>query len=295
VSPRVRPTVTLLATALTALVTLGASGVAASPEPAPIVVGIVLREAGPAFAVIQDPATAKAGFYGVGARIGGALVTAILADRVILEAGDQRTQLRLATSASAGASSSATGPVPLAFSSPAMRPTPRTSTPDDDPAPSPYARIATVSAAAGSTGGDSSSGGSGGGQAMGIAGQTGGPAVGSSGTQGAISVTMTVTGQLHNGSSLQAAEFSATTLRDLLVAMSYSNVSGSHRQRLEFYAPDGSLYQRLSGAVAPSTQTLLPVGGTWITDHALFGGWRVDLYLDRETSPIASHGFTLTP
>jgi hypothetical protein len=294
VSPRARKTATWLATALTALVTLGASPVAANTEPTPIVIGIVLREVGPPFAVIQDPATAKAGFYGVGARIGGALVAAILADRVILEAGDQRTQLRLATSAAAGASSSTVGQAPLGSPAP-PRPTPRTSTPADDPAPSPYARIAAVSAAAGSTGGDGSSGGSGGGQTMGIAGQTGGPAVGSSGTQGGISVTMTVTGQLHNGTSLQAAEFSATTLRDLLVAMTYTNVSGSHRQRLEFYAPDGSLYQRLSGAVAPSTQTLLPVGGTWITDHALFGGWRVDLYLDRETSPIGSHGFTLMP
>jgi hypothetical protein len=291
-SPRARPMTTWLATALIALGALGASPVGASPEPTPIVVGIVLREAGTPFAVIQDPATSKAGFYGIGARIGGARVTEILADRVILETGDQRTQLRLATSA-ASPSIGAAGQAPLTSLAPAPRPTPRTGGPADEPSPSPYARIASVSAAAGSTGG--SDGGAGGGPAMGIAGQTGGPAVGTSGTQGGMSVTMTVTGHLHNGSSLQAAEFSATTLRDLLVAMTYSNVSGSHRQRLEFYAPDGSLYQRLSGAVAPSTQTLLPVGGTWITQHALLGGWRVDLYLDRETSPIASHGFTLTP
>jgi hypothetical protein len=293
VSARARHTATLLATVLTVLVALGPTPVVATPQSPPIVVGIVLREVGPAFAVIQDPATAKAGFYAVGARIGGALVTEILADRVILETGDQRTQLRLATSA-AKASSGATGQAPPSSLTPGQRPTLRTSGPTDDPAPSPYARIATVSAAAGSTGGDGGAS-SGSGQTLGIAGQTGGPAVGSSGTQGGISATLTVTGQLHNGSSLQAAEFSATTLRDLLVAMTYANVSGSHRQRLEFYAPDGSLYQRLSGAVAPSTQTLLPVGGTWITEHALFGGWRVDLYLDRETSPIASHGFTLTP
>ena len=291
-SARARHTCTLLATTLAALVALGAPTVAANPEPAPIVVGIVLREVGPAFAVIQDPATSKAGFYGIGASIGGAVVTEILADRVVLSSGEQRTQLRLATSGGSMSPNSG-GAVAVSPVTPSRRQTARTSGAAVEPPPSPYAGIATVTAAAGGSTADSAA--SGGSQApVGIAGQAGGPAVGSSGTQAGVGATLTVTGQLHNGSSLQSDQFSATSLRDLLFSMTYTGVSGSHRQRLELYAPDGSLYQRLSGAVAPTTQSLLPVGGTWITEHSLFGGWRVDLYLDRETSPIASHTFTLT-
>jgi hypothetical protein len=130
---------------------------------------------------------------------------------------------------------------------------------------------------------------------MGSAGQAGGPAGSSAGTQNGLSAALTLTGHLHNGSSLQGDQFSATSLRDLLISTTYSNVSGTHKQRLELYAPDGSLYQKLSGAVAPSTQALIPVGGTWITEHSLFGDWRVDVYVDRETTPITSHAFTLLP
>jgi hypothetical protein len=77
--------------------------------------------------------------------------------------------------------------------------------------------------------------------------------------------------------------------------MTYSNITDLHQQRVELYAPDGSLYQRLTGTISLRTQTLVPVGGTWITAHALYGGWRVDIFVDRETSPIVSQSFTLDP
>jgi hypothetical protein len=293
VTARLRHTGTLLATALAALVALGAPSVAANPEPTPIVVGIVLREVGPAFAVIQDPATSKAGFYQIGASIHGAIVTEILADRVILASGDQRTQLRLATPVG-GTASTAPGSGPVSPVAAGPRPAARTSGPTAESSPSPYAGIATVTGSAGGSAVDR--GGAGGGsQPMGIASQAGGPEASSTGSQAGVNATLTLVGQLHDGGSLQAAQFSATSLRDLLILMRYTGASSSQRQRLEIYAPDGSLYQRLSGAVAPSTQRLLPVGGTWITEHGLFGNWRVDVYLDRETSPIVSSAFTLTP
>jgi hypothetical protein len=47
--------------------------------------------------------------------------------------------------------------------------------------------------------------------------------------------------------------------------------------------------------VASTTQTLVPVGGTWITEHSLFGDWRVDVFVDRETTPAATQRFTLIP
>jgi hypothetical protein len=294
-SARARRTGTILAAALSALVAIAAPGRASGAPPAPIVVGIVLREGGPAFAMIQDPVTSTTGFYRVGARIGSAVVKEILADRVILVAGDQHTQLRLATPVS-----SANGPTPT------VAPTPRTepsgpgraaataSTRGAEPPASPYGNIATVTASAGS----SMAGGPTGGGSAGLGGgasQTGAAGAGGAGTQKGLRAALMVTGHLHDGSSRQGAEFTTTSLRDLLISMTYSNVTDTHRQRVELYAPDGSLYQKLSGVVAPSTQTLVPVGGTWITQHSLFGAWRVDVYVDRETTPIVSEAFTLTP
>jgi hypothetical protein len=269
----------------------------ASVSATPIVVGIVLREVGPAFAVIQDPVTSKAGFYGVGARVGGALITEILADRVILVSGNEQTHLRLATLVSSGgAAGSALASGRDGASGP--RQASRSGAGLFDAPISPYGNIAVVTAAAGPSTGGSATTGTGGGSdsPMAAAGQAGGPGAGeSAGTQSGLSASVTLTGRMHDGRNRQGDEFSTTSLRDLLIAMTYSNVTGSHRQRIELYAPDGSLYQRLSGAVAPSTQTLIPVGGTWITEHSLFGAWRVDVYVDRETTPIVSQAFTLNP
>jgi hypothetical protein len=284
---------TILAVALFALLAIAPDGAPASAEPGPIVVGIVLRDVEPAFAVILDSVTSKPGFYGVGARVGAAVITEILADRVIIVTGGQQTHLRLAPLVSPGPAriaSDATARRDEALG--ARRPSISSATAVEPP-PSPYSNIATVTAAGASTGGTGASGGSEG--PMGIAAQGGGPTGSSAGTQNGLSATLTLTGHLHNGSSQQGDQFSTTSLRDLLISMTYSNVSGTHRQRLELYAPDGSLYQKLSGAVAPSTKALIPVGGTWITEHSLFGDWRVDVYVDRETTPITSHAFTLLP
>ena len=290
---RLGRTGTILGMALFALIAIAPLPSPASTEPGPIVVGIVLRDVGPNFAVILDPVTSKPGFYGVGARVGAAVITKILADRVIIVAGDQQTHLRLATLVSSGPARIASDATTRRDEAPGAR-RPAASAPAAEPPPSPYSNIATVTAAAGaSTGGTGASGGSEG--PMGIAGQAGGPAGSSAGTQNGLSAALTLTGHLHNGSSLQGDQFSTTSLRDLLISATYSNVSGTHKQRFELYAPDGSLYQKLSGAVAPSTQALIPVGGTWITEHSLFGDWRVDLYVDRETTPITSHAFTLLP
>jgi len=291
-SARIRRTGTILAVALFALITIAPPRAPASTGAGPIVVGIVLRDVGPAFAVILDPATSKPGFYGVGARVGDAVITKILADRVIIVSGDQQTHLRLATLVSSEPARIASDTTGRRDEAPGARRPSASSATAVEPPPGPYSNIAPVAAGA-STGGTVASGGSEG--LTGGVGQAGGPAGSSAGTQNGLSAALTLTGHLHNGSSQQGDQFSATSLRDLLIATTYSNVSGAHRQRLELYAPDGSLYQKLSGAVAPSTQALIPVGGTWITEHSLFGGWRVDVYVDRETTPITSQAFTLLP
>jgi hypothetical protein len=157
---------------------------------------------------------------------------------------------------------------------------------------SPYGHIAAVAAAAAGAGGDDGRGGESASLA-GLAGQVGGGGGSSSGAQNGLGAAISFTGRLHDGTSLHADEFSAPALRDLLIATTFTGAAGQ-QQRLELYAPDGSLYQRLTGAVAPSTQTVVPVGGTWITEHALVGGWRAEVYIDRETTPIVSRTFALT-
>ena len=285
--------VAIVASLLATLTTLAGS---AHAEPGPVVVGIVLREVGRTFAIIQESPNAKPGFYEVGTRVGGSIVTEILADRVTLDAAGQRTQLRLSASVSgATGGSRPSGSPAVTADTPASRRGSGASAAGPDVPLSPYGRIETVVAPAGLTTGSTNTapGGSSSDLGGGV-GQAGGPGS-SEGSQNGVTGGLTITGRLHDGHSLTSSEFSTTTLRDLLFAMTYSSVTDLHQQRLELYAPDGSLYQRLTGAIALRTQTLVPVGGTWITDHALYGGWRVDVFVDRETSPIVSQSFTLDP
>lgn len=101
----------------------------------------------------------------------------------------------------------------------------------------------------------------------------------------------------HNGSQTGGTQFSGGVVRDLSILVGWQNASGSHTQRLELFAPDGALYQRLSTQFAGSgsLETRLPVGGTWITQHSLFGAWRVEVFLDGGGSPITSGVFVLGP
>ena len=100
-----------------------------------------------------------------------------------------------------------------------------------------------------------------------------------------------------NGSETGGTQFSGGTVRDLKILVAWQNLSGSHSQRLDLFAPDGSLYQRLSGQFSGSgtVQALLPVGGAWITPHSLYGAWGVEVFLDTARSPITNGAFVLNP
>jgi hypothetical protein len=124
-----------------------------------------------------------------------------------------------------------------------------------------------------------------------------------------VPATLEIVGLTNAGAAVTASQFSLATLRDLRI-IAWWNVGGAHVQRLELRAPDGSLYQRLTRpfdtrtavpqkrgvhkAGAPVT-TLLPVGGTWITEYSLVGSWQINLYLDNSRTPVASKSFQLTP
>lgn len=105
-------------------------------------------------------------------------------------------------------------------------------------------------------------------------------------------------GILNSGAKVEQTSYSLRRLRDLRITTIW-NVPGTHVQRLEIRAPDGSLYQRLTNTftnVSRDTKvlTVLPVGGTWITEYSLVGDWHIDVYMDSGRTPLASYTFTLT-
>jgi hypothetical protein len=139
---------------------------------------------------------------------------------------------------------------------------------------------------------------------------TGGTGTGTSGyvppvveERGAVRVHLV--GLLHDGKQLPGGRhFTTRTLRDLLLVVEYRALpAGAHTQRLKLFAPDGALYQQFTTEFAVGTgraphwlpvETRLPVGGTWITEHSLYGTWRLEVYLDAASRPTESHPFTLT-
>ena len=110
------------------------------------------------------------------------------------------------------------------------------------------------------------------------------------------SATLQFIGVSQDGKSTGGTDFSGGVLRYLRILVGWQNLSGSHTQRLQFFAPDGSLYQGFStqlGSSAPETQ--LPVGGTWISEFSLWGAWRVEVFLDSGMMPITTGVFVLIP
>lgn len=117
-----------------------------------------------------------------------------------------------------------------------------------------------------------------------------------SGAAPAPAATLQFIGVNQNGSQTGGANFSGASLRDLRILVGWQNLSGTHSQRLDFFSPDGSLYQRFATQFAGTpVETRLPVGGTWITQNSLFGAWRVEVFLDGDRTPITSSVFVLTP
>jgi hypothetical protein len=101
---------------------------------------------------------------------------------------------------------------------------------------------------------------------------------------------------------LERNDFWAPSVRELKINV-WWNVAGTQTQRLELFAPDGSLYRRFSTAFDANAatsgntvvETRLPVGGTWITEYSLYGAWRVDVYLAGQPTLVTSASFILNP
>ena len=118
-------------------------------------------------------------------------------------------------------------------------------------------------------------------------------------------------GLLGTGKEDPGREFSARRVGDLLILVEYRSLSpGPHTQRLKLFLPDGALYQQFTsefqvGSAQPARDkghqqlgwervtTRLPVAGTWITEHALYGDWRFEVYLDQARQPTTHGTFVL--
>lgn len=275
--------------ALTALVLGAGPARAAEPATAPrfVLLGVVLREPGDSFAVIEDAASSRAGFYRVGSSVSGARVTRIELDRVTVVSGGRPVVLRLGTPvglvpapepqvppaappelAEPRAAAAAVGAPPVTPPPPLYGHPVAVSQP-----PGPARREPVVSAGTGA------------------AGEAASTATSPSG----VAADVTFTGLHHDGSRRRGTEFSSPGLRDLLIGVTLRGLSGSRQQRIELYAPDGSLYQKFSGPAAPTTETRLPVGGTWITGHGLLGTWTVEVFVDGQAGAAGRATFLLTP
>lgn len=109
-------------------------------------------------------------------------------------------------------------------------------------------------------------------------------------------------GMSYQGAPMQRADFSVDVLRDLRILVWWNVPGPGHVQRLDLYAPDGALYQRLTATIDETSrgrdgltlvETSLPVAGTWITQHTLLGAWSADVFLDDGQEPAASASFAI--
>lgn len=283
---RVAIGVTLAALPSPAGAQAGESNAGDGASPLFMVVGVVIPDRGIALAAIEDRTAMRTRFYRVGDAVNGGVVVAIAPDRVTIAFGDELLQLRLAGAAPpaddrASRARPARVAARAALESPA-RP---------DGIAGPYGTIgairpATRGARTVRKNGDDTGGATGGGPsaaasaAASVAADAGGS-------------TVQFTGVLHGGREQPGDQFSAQSLRDLLISVSHTALSAS-RQRIELSTPEGGIYQTFSGDATPASQLRVPIGGTWITEHNLFGAWTVRVYLDRASLPAASAGFTLS-
>jgi len=108
-----------------------------------------------------------------------------------------------------------------------------------------------------------------------------------------VTAQVGLVGVLPNGNERADRSFSGAELGDLKIHVQWRNLFQNHLQRLDFIAPDGSLYRSLSRPLTATdgdapVETLLPVNGTWITRYGLYGAWCVEVFFDQSESPIAS-------
>jgi len=115
---------------------------------------------------------------------------------------------------------------------------------------------------------------------------------------GFVEARLSFTGVLKNGRARVGEHFDIGDLRELRVIVNWTQADDAHGQRVDLYAPDGSLYQRFAGSFTGDRRpvaivTRVPVAGSSITDSSLIGEWCAEVFLDDEDAPIARRRFEL--
>jgi len=115
---------------------------------------------------------------------------------------------------------------------------------------------------------------------------------------GFVEARLSFTALLKNGRARVGEHFTMSDLRELRVIVSWNEAEESHLQRVDLYAPDGTLYQRFANSFTGdrrpvSVVTRVPVAGSSIVDSSLFGEWCAEVFLDDEDAPIARRRFDL--
>jgi hypothetical protein len=108
-----------------------------------------------------------------------------------------------------------------------------------------------------------------------------------------ITAQVEFVGVLLDGGQRAGDSFSAAELDDLKILVDWKSLFQNHAQRIDLIAPDGSLYQSLSRLVTAAdvgalAETRVPVNGSWITRHGLYGSWCVEVFIDQESAPVVS-------
>ena len=95
-------------------------------------------------------------------------------------------------------------------------------------------------------------------------------------------------------------EFSANRTLDLRFRTALSPAAADHSVRFRLYTPSGHLYQELGGQPATDSkldvEARLPVAGTDVVNHSLYGTWTVSAHVDGATRPCSRvRAFSLKP
>jgi hypothetical protein len=95
-------------------------------------------------------------------------------------------------------------------------------------------------------------------------------------------------------------EFSASVTLDLGFRTTLTPAAAGHKVQFRLYTPRGYLYQELASQPRTDSklgvEARLPVAGTDVVNHSLYGTWTVSAHVDGATQPCSrARAFSLTP
>jgi hypothetical protein len=114
---------------------------------------------------------------------------------------------------------------------------------------------------------------------------------------------VTVTGIMHDGGERRGSRLDGAATADLRILVAWRHLDRPHTARIALIAPDGNLYQTFTSLVTPpgrgfrrtTSETRVPIAGSWITTHGLYGRWCVEVHVDDDPEAAARQSFVLTP